>query len=178
MYNRWIVMVVFVVLIQLLLTDWIMPAQAADPFEVVEAVLCERVEERECVAPKKEKKIYSAKEGQICLFTRIRTEADVDTFHIWYHRDRLREQNISESEIVERFLEAFRGVGGESEKTIFKLSKLENVTFGIKLSTRPSPGYRTWSCKTIVPSLHQGKWAVKIMDSSGKVYKTLEFEVG
>lgn len=170
--------VVFTVLVGLSLPGWTIPAQAAEPFEVVEAVLCERVEERECVAPKKEEKIYSAKEGQVCLLTRVRSETDVDTFHIWYHRDRLREQNISESEIVERFLEAFSGVGGESEKTIFKPSKLENVTFGIKLSTRPSPGYRTWSCKTIVPSLHRGKWAVKIMDSSGKVYKTLEFDVG
>ncbi len=145
---------------------------------MVEAVLCDRVEERECIPSKKEEKKFSAKEGQVCLFTRIRSEADVDTFRVWYHQDRLREQNISESEVVERFLRAFREVGGESERTIFKLSKLENFTLGIKLSARPFPGYRTWSCKRIVPSLHQGKWAVKILDSSGKVYEALEFDVG
>jgi len=145
---------------------------------VVEAVLCERVEERECVASEKEERRFAANNGQVCLLTRIKSETDVDLFYVWYHQDRLRKQNISESEVVERFLIAFRGVGGESEKTILKLPKIENFTLGIKLSARSSPGYRTWSCKRIVPSLHQGKWAVKILDSSGKVYEALEFDVG
>ena len=101
------------------------------PFEVVEAVLCERVEERECVASEKEERRFAANNGQVCLLTRIKSETDVDLFYVWYHQDRLREQNISESEVVERFLRAFRGVGGESEKAIFKLPKLENFPLGI-----------------------------------------------
>ncbi len=176
MVKRQELMLVFLVPIGVSLAGWIIPAQAVDPFEVVEAVLCERVEERECIAPKKEEMKFSASDGQVCLLTRIKSETDVDLFYVWYHQDRLREQNISESEVVERFLRAFRGVGGESEKTIFKLPKI--FTLGIKLSARPSPGYRTWSCKRIVPSLHQGKWAVKILDFSGKVYEALEFDVG
>ena len=176
MVKRQELMLVFLVPIGVSLAGWIIPAQAVDPFEVVEAVLCERVEERECIAPKKEEMKFSANDGQVCLLTRIKSETDVDLFDVWYHQYRLREQNISESEVVERFLRAFRGVGGESEKTIFKLPKI--FTLGIKLSVRPSPGYRTWSCKRIVPSLHQGKWAVKILDFSGKVYEALEFDVG
>ncbi len=132
-------MLIFLVPTGVSLAGWIISAQAADPFEVVEAVLCERVEERECVVSKKEELKFAAKDGQVCLLTRIKSDTDLDFFYVWYHQDRLRDQNISESEVVERFLRAFRGVGGESEKTIFQLPKIENFTLEIKLSALRLP---------------------------------------
>ena len=52
---------------------------SARSFEVPEALLCERVEGHECVGPKAAGDRVSEDIGQICLFTRVRSEVEVDT---------------------------------------------------------------------------------------------------
>jgi hypothetical protein len=156
---------------------WAMTAQAAEPFEVLEAVLCERVEARRCIGPRVTERQFPDSVGQVYLFTRIKSEAKVDTFHVWYHEGRVQEQDIAEGDLAERIRTVVLELVRRAEELSLKVPKLENASFAIKLRAKPSPSYRTWSAKSIDPSRHVGKWAVKIMDASGKEHTSLDFEV-
>ncbi|BCR04395.1 hypothetical protein DESUT3_14640 [Desulfuromonas versatilis] len=77
---------------------------------------------------------------------------------------------------VERLYCFTRVTGAEGETRVFHVwfHKGEELA-RVELPVR-SPDWRTWSAKTILPSL-SGEWTVEVQDAEGKALKILSFSL-
>jgi hypothetical protein len=78
---------------------------------------------------------------------------------------------------LDQFRTLFQEKESMGEPVRVKVPGHEAYTFGIRLDVQPSPGFRTWSCKTIVPDHHRGNWSAQVLDAEGKAQQNLSFEV-